>query len=181
MEMMTAMYFPSNVLFMTLGDDGRKDEMMKDIVDRATNENLGVVLLKLHPKMAFGDKKMINFWVREKSPNINLAILIALQLEKNWNAGFRIIQVVKTTEGEEKAMSYLVHLKQLMRMPADTELVVKTADGGFQKALEEAPVSDINIFGMSDVFSPETIRETGERINTSTLFIKDSKLESAYA
>ena len=118
-------------------------------------------------------------WIRQQSPNVNLAVLIALQLARNWEAQIRLLQVVDQEHHREEAKNYLLKLKELMRLPLDTEVEVHC--GNIKNVLEEASVADINIFGMQEKPNLTMIREFTQKINTSVLFLKDSKHESALA
>ena len=70
----------------------------------------------------------------------------------------------------------LIHLT---RMPGDVEIVILT--GTFKEVLQTAPSADINIFGMQENPDISMVREITESIQTSVLFLKDSKHESALA
>ena len=64
-----------------------------------------------------------------------------------------------------------------MRLPRDTELHVLT--GTFEQAIEQAPVADINILGMPATCDIFWMRRVAGKINTSVLFLRDSKQEDA--
>lgn len=169
--------FPPNVLFVRLGINQDKDQAIKDFILRGEALGLGVVIFRLHPKAVFGQKQVINLWVRRGSPNIHLAILISLQLEKNWEAKLRVVQVVCDDSEKQEAHSYLHKLKKLMRLSNETEVVI--ASGSFGEALLRAPLADINIFGVAKDLNTTHMREISDKINTSVLFLKDSYQENA--
>ena len=177
MQTLKETVLPPNVLFIKLGPTSGKDPVIKKLIKKADAHELGAMVFKLHPKIGLSQKNAINLWVRGQSPNIDLAVLVALQLKKNWNAQLRLLQIVNQNSEKEKAQSYLAKLKKLMRMPADTEIYV--AAGRFEKTIAKAPVGDINIFGMSEDLDIHWMRDVSEKINTSVLFLKDSKNESA--
>ncbi len=177
MQTLKETVLPPNVLFIKLGPTSGKDPVIKKLIKKADAHELGAMVFKLHPKIGLSQKNAINLWVRGQSPNIDLAVLVALQLKKNWNAQLRLLQIVNQNSEKEKAQSYLAKLKKLMRMPADTEIYV--AAGRFEKTIAKAPVGDINIFGMSEDLDIHWMRDVSEKINTSVLFLKDSKYESA--
>ncbi|MBU0547250.1 MAG: amino acid permease, partial [Candidatus Omnitrophica bacterium] len=85
---------PPNVLFVRLGINQDKDQEVKDFIVRAEALGLGIMIFRLHPKLAFGQKQVVNLWIRRGSPNVHLAFLIGLQLERNWEGKLRLMQVV---------------------------------------------------------------------------------------
>jgi len=166
-----------NVLFVKLGVEPQKDEMLKSIVEKGQSLGLGTLVFRLNPKSAFGQKQKVNLWIKQGSPNIHLAILISLQLEKNWEAKLRIVQVVDEEKQKAQAEEYLQKLKRLMRISKEAEIHV--AIGTFEGALLEVPQADINIFGMAEEVNFALIRSVSDKICTSVLFLRDSEHEKA--
>ena len=169
--------FPPNLMFLKLGTGIYLDEDMETLIERLGEKEMGILLFYLHPEKSFGNKKKINLWVREGSPNINLAVLIALKLEQNWEADVRIVQAVSTEQEKGKAIDYMKKLKKLFRLTKDTEETVLV--GNFLKALKSAPKADINVFGMPNEIDMNKQREMAELIDTTVLFFRDSEQESA--
>lgn len=166
-----------NVLFVRLGVNQDNDHEIKDFIVKSEALGLGIMIFRLHPKLAFGQKQVVNLWIRRGSPNINLAILIGLQLERNWEGKLRLIQVVNDDSEKQETLSYLNKLKKLMRLSSETEIAI--ISGSFEESLLNAPFADINIFGVSKEFNASLMREISDKINTSALFLKDSHQESA--
>ena len=166
-----------NTLFLTVGNNEEKDYIIQDIVDQATKHELGLILLRQHPRAAFGFQKTINLWLRDRSPNWHLAVLIALQLQLNWEGKINLVTVARVKEEEKRLNSFLERLSDQARLPSLTEFYVIT--GSFDEVMEKAPRADINIFGLGKDLNFKLIRETPEIINSSCLFIKDSGKESA--
>jgi hypothetical protein len=169
--------FPPNLLFMRLREGLHLDDDIMTLIERIGQKDMGVLVLYLHPKKLFGKKKNINIWVREGSPNINLAVLIALKLEQNWEADVRVVQVVKEQKEIEKAIRYIRKLKKLFRLSQDTKEHVLVGD--FSEGLKNAPFADINVFGMPETINMNKKREIVELIDTTVLFFRDSEQESA--
>lgn len=169
---------PPNVLFVDLDQNKSFDPLLKELIYTATDYGLGNMVLRLHPDFGLGHKKKINFWVRRGSPNVNLAVLVALQLESNWDAELRIFQAVSADGEEEASRVYLRKLKKIARLPADT--AIYTIVDEFNNALSSVVPADINIFGMPQEIDLGRIREISEKIKTSVLFLKDSRQESAF-
>jgi len=178
MQTVNGMFFPPNTLFYELDDD--KDlKRDRGILQEASNEGLGIIVMKFNEEVGLCQEKMVNLWIRRQSPNINMAILITLQLEKNWEGAVRIIQVVENEDEQEEARAYLERLKQLMRMSVDAQVEVMV--GPFINCVSEAPPADINVFGMGESFDTDSIHKVAKKIGTSVLFLRDSKHESALA
>jgi len=168
---------PPNVLFTKLGLNQEKDHAIKDLIMKAQAMGLGVMVFRLHPKSVFGQKQAVNIWIRKMSPNINLTILIGLQLERNWEGKLRLIQAVADVNEKQEAQNYLDKLKKLMRFTRETEIVVVT--GSFEEAILNAPLADINIFGISKEHDIQWMRKISDKVNTSALFLRDSEQENA--
>ena len=179
MQTLKGMFFPPNALFVTLSDDSKKDNQLIQLIDHGQDQGLGVIVLKQHPKLGFADKKTINLWLREKSPNKDLAILIALQLTRNWEGNLRLLNVVSSEPDIKRTHNRLRKFCAATRMPAHTEVIV--LGGAFPDTLGEAPPADLNIFGLTETVDPNHMRELTESVQTTCLFIRDSGTESALA
>lgn len=179
LQTMKGTVFPPNVVLLKLPKNERKDAIVCGLFDTAKTEKMGVIVLALHERLNLGHQKYINLWVRERSPNVDMAILIALQLVKNWEGEFRLIQVVDDEESVQGAKDYLAKLCRVLRLPKETES--KVLVGQFKNVIESAPLADINIFGMADKINPQWMREVSKQIGTSALFLADSPHESALA
>jgi len=171
--------FAPNVLFIKLGLSDEKDAFIKQMIELSMVNNYGLTLFALHPQLGLNQKHDINLWLREGSPNMDLAILIALQLEKNWEGTLRLVQAVPDEEQKRKAIDYFTRLIKLLRLPRETEIHVLV--GNFNDLISEAPPADINIFGMPKEIDMPDKRMIIEKINTTVLFLLDSKQESATA
>lgn len=172
-------FFPPNTLLYILEDGRQKDVDIIPMLKSTEQEGLGIIILKMNPQTGFSQEKVVNLWIRRKSPNVDLSILIALQLKQNWDGHVRIIQAVKQKEEVQEAMDYLERFKKLMRFPSDIEIDVLVGD--FDHVILEAPSADINIFGMPEEPDLMLVRRTFESVKTSVLFLRDSKHESAVA
>ena len=73
---------------------------------------LGVLVYSQHPKSGLGQRQIINVWIRNRAPqwkiswdigNLDLSILVAYKLKKNWVANIRLVTVVDNHEQEEQA------------------------------------------------------------------------------
>jgi len=166
-----------NTLFLTLGSSDKSDNEMRELMFNSVKYELGVVVLRQHPRMAFGMQKTINLWLRDKSPNWHLAVLMALQLQLNWEGKINLVTVCETIEEESNMYQFLERLSDQTRLPSMTEFHVIC--GNFFEAVKSAPRADINIFGLAEDPDFSFIRKIGELSLSSCLFVKDSGKESA--
>ena len=170
------MFFRPNTMFCVIENKG---ERSRQLMRKAAQEGLGLMALKLDEEKGFAYEKVVNLWIRRNSPNINLAVLTALQIQKNWDGQVRILQAVADDSEAREAQEYLEMLKTTLRFPA--EAAIQVLAGDFRSVLVTAPKADINIFGMGDQPDVKIIHEVFSMIGTSVLFLRDSEFESAMA
>ncbi len=168
-----------NTLFLTFGESKDNDAMIKQMVKQAISHKLGTVLLHQHPRVAFGMQKTINLWLRDRSPNWHLAMLIALQLHTNWDGQLNLITATTDKGQKNRLLRFLEQLSDHARLPFMTEFHVLIGD--FQTVLLQAPEADVNIFGMSEKFHLDFMRNVSKSSNSSCLFVADSGQENALA
>ena len=168
-----------NSIFLTVGSSHLKDEIIQELVSYAGQNGLGTLLLRQHSRIAFGLQKDINLWLRDKSPNWHLAILISLQLQLNWGGKINLVTVANDHHEKERLYDFLNNISEQTRLPSLTEFNVIVGD--FKSAVKEAPRADINIFGLGAVLDLNSVREVTELAMSSCLFVKDSGNESALA
>ena len=124
-------------------------------------------------------QKTVNLWLRDKSPNWHLAILISLQLQLNWEGKINLITVASKNEKKDRMYDFLNELSEQTRLPSLTDFHV--ISGNFKEAINDAPKGDINIFGLANDLQFGFMREITELSNSSCLFVRDSGKESAIA
>ncbi len=167
-----------NILFLTVGRDTEKDDMINQLINQASRYDLGIMVLCQHPRMAFGIQKDLNLWFRDKSPNWHLAVLVALQLQLNWGGTINLITTTSDKKEKRRLQSFLDRISDRARLPSMTDFHVLI--GPFKECLKKAPRADINIFGLAAGKVPFTqIREVTDLSKSSCVFIKDSGQESA--
>lgn len=169
--------FRPNTLFLTVGGDNKNDETIRRLVESATSHEMGVIILRQHPRMAFGMQQTINLWLRDRSPNWHLATLIALQLQTNWDGKINLITAAGQESDRKHLQHFLEHLSELARFPILTELHILIGD--FGEVLKTAPRGDINIFGLAPDIKCPRVRKVTLLAGSSCLFVKDSGWESA--
>ncbi|NJP05016.1 MAG: Na-K-Cl cotransporter [Chloroflexaceae bacterium] len=174
--------FRPNTLFLTISTNDKNDLLISQLASVATRYQMGMIILNQHARSAFGMHQHVNLWLRDKSPNWNLALLIGLHLHLNWGGKINLITATEDDSPEEYARLYdvLQSISDQARMPSMTELHVLT--GSFYETLLTAPRADINIFGLSpDEVPIAFIRQVPELAKSSCVFVKDSGYESALA
>ena len=176
-------FFHPNVLFVTV--QNRTQEELEGIMDIAQENQLGVILMAQHPDAGFGKSRRINLWIRDQSPNwhlsfklanIDLPLLLAYKLVDNWQTKLRVISLVSDPKDLGPAKQYLHDLMTLARMPSGFRLQVEASN--FTDFLEQAPLADLNIFGLGNTVSKEFIEATVKSTESTCLFVRDSGLES---
>jgi amino acid transporter len=166
-----------NTLFLTLGNDDAKNQVIRDLTKYSSDHDMGVMILKQHVRIAFGMQKDINIWLRDKSPNWHLAMLVTLQLQLNWGGKINLVTVAKDLEDKNHLQEFLERLSDQTRLPSLTEFHVEV--GNFKEALVSAPRADINIFGIGKELPFSFMRDASELTKSSCLYVKDSGHESA--
>ncbi|UCE20057.1 MAG: Na-K-Cl cotransporter [Gemmatimonadota bacterium] len=179
MQILKGMFFPPNTLFITLSEDSKKDGQLIRLIEHGRMHGLGMILLRQHPKRGFGCKKKVNLWLRQESPNKDLAIIVSIQLVKNWEGALRLLRAVDSEENVKRVITHLYKFRDAARMPSHTEAVVLAGD--FEEALDSAPEADINIFGLAETIDPKYLRKVADTLKTSCLFIRDSGAENIFA
>jgi len=169
--------FQPNILFLTLGSDEEKNDVIDELVFQASKQEIGTIVLRQHPRVAFGMQKTINLWLRDKSPNWNLAMLITLQLQLNWDGKINLVTATSEKSEEKRLLSFVERLSDQARLPALTECHVLI--GSFEETLKTAPRADINIFGLSEKLTFDFMRKAPDLTKSSCLFIKDAGWENA--
>ncbi len=176
-----------NILFLQMPEDIELTLDYPKIVDLASDEDLGTLLYAHHPKAGLGRRQTVNVWIRDRTPdwsismdigNLDLSILIAYKLQRNWKAHLRLIMVVPDADEHDKARQFFNDLLTVARIP-NAEVIV--TGGSFDETLDLAPDADLNIFGMLSDPDLDFARRMTEETDSSCIFVRDSGLESALA
>jgi len=181
-------FFRPNTLFLNLQDHDDYENELKPVMKEAMRLEIGVLLFNLHASALLGQRNIINVWVSDRKGhweldgleigNLDLSILIAYKLKLNWNATIRLITVIEK-EGElYKAKEFLKKLTKYARLP---ETIIEVYHGHFFDKVQNAPVADLNIFGMQDTLPYKFINEMTHITSSSCLFVRDSGNESILA
>ena len=177
LQTLKAGMFQPNILFLTLSSDRDSDRDIQTLASEARRFDMGTLILRQHPRMAFGMQQSINLWLRDKSPNWHLALLIALQLQLNWDGKINLVTATPNPEDEKRLYGFLERLNDQARLPSMTDFHVIVGD--FNESLKSAPRVDVNIFGLSDQLDFKFMRNASEWTKSSCLFVCDSGKENA--
>ena len=187
MQALGGAFFKPSVIFLKLPGSSERDDGIKRVIKKANESGLGVLLFADHPKAGLGRRKSINLWIEDRSPdwdmtmelgNMDLAILIAYKLKRNWKASLNLITFVEKKEYVEAAQEYLTNLTELARIPNARAYVVV---GGLEGDIAETPLSSLNIFSLSPEPDLAAVRRIVEKTQSACLFALDSGEESALA
>lgn len=181
-------FFRPNILFLHLREDSDLEELQQ-LVDTTAAYRMGIALLARHPVVDLGREKLINVWVSNQGPdwkhdlrnsNLDLALLLAYQLARNWNGRIVLCMAVPDEETKEKADRFLSKLISLARLPKKTTFVVSIAS--FQDALTQSARADLTVFGLSNE-EPDMhfVQNITQQVNGSCVFVRDSGDESVLA
>ena len=180
-------FFRPNVVFLHMADRANRDGEFADIMREAARLQLGVLLYKSHSRSGLGERNTINVWIRDRTPdwdlgwdigNLDLSLLTAYKLKRNWDAKIRIITVVKDEADSHRARTFMAELMDQARLPK-TEVIVHI--GSFREFVRDAPPADLNIFGLLRDPDFEFLESLGDQTGTSCLYVRDSGLENILA
>ncbi|MCP4168777.1 MAG: Na-K-Cl cotransporter [Chloroflexi bacterium] len=185
MAVSSSSFFRPNTLFLTVNDQ-EEAEKLQYLADKAKENRIGLILYVDNSKTLLGHEQTINVWIREQSPdweiglrltNLDLALLLAYQLARNWQGHINLITVVGDENDRAQAETFLNQLIDLGRMPRGTSSIV--AAGPVQDFIPRAPQADLNIFGLQHKVDVEQIHAWTQMVNSTCIFVRDSGNESA--
>lgn len=187
MEVLKSVFFRPNVLFLPISES-LPEEVLQRIISRAREHEIGAALFAQHPVTNLGRERVVNVWIREQSPswelglrltNLDLSLLLAYQVAKNWSGRINLVTVVQDSEDRSHGERFLKDLIDLGRMPGSTEIYV--GEGELDAHLSKAPRADLNIFGLSPQVDLGFIERVVDVTGASCLIVRDSGHESALA
>ncbi|MCB0587431.1 MAG: Na-K-Cl cotransporter [Phaeodactylibacter sp.] len=193
MQGLKASFFTPNLLFLSLTDERVKDEDTAIILKKAREYGFGAYLYLPYRKVGLGLEKTINLWLDIRNVNrdlkfkvedINIGLLTAYLLQRNWGAKLNIIALIKDSknQGAEKAsavrfMNKLLGLARITRQ-VETHYVW----GSFEKCLEVVPYADLNIFATPpEKLDIAVFRKRTDALEASCLITLDGGGENALA
>lgn len=186
-DLLSGTFFRPNGLFMVVNGSSSQEEVQR-IFDRAGDNNMGVIFYLPHSVAGTGREQVINVWIREQSPtweiglrlsNLDLALLLAYQIARNWNGQINLLTVVSDPAEQANGQRFLDEMITWGRMPRSTRGIVEV--GSFTDYLPQAPKADLNIFGLQTEVDPAFMLRTMQMARASCIFVRDSGYESALA
>ncbi|TRX66322.1 amino acid permease [Carboxylicivirga sp. M1479] len=180
-------FIKPNITFLNRSDLNIPTEGFNEIIDEAARLELGVLIYAQHPKVGMRKRQVINVWIRNRAPewkiswdigNLDLSILVAYKLKRNWGAKIRLVTVVDNEEQKEQALNFMHELIDHARLPK-TEMGVYVDD--FSALIKRAPEADLNIFGLDTHPNLQFMDKMVDETQTTCLFIRDSGLENIFA
>lgn len=186
-QVLRSTFFRPNILFLRLYPQSDLDEL-QTLVDRTAAYHMGIVLLARHPVIELGRERLLNVWVSPQDPdwkpdlrlsNMDLAVLLAYKLQRNWKGKINLCMAVPDAETEQKATRFLTDLITLARLPSNTDVFVWQMP--FEEALGQAPRADLSSFGLPREPDLAFSQRIVQLVDGSCIFVRDSGDESALA
>lgn len=180
-------FIKPNIIFLNMANREAYSEGFSEIIKEAARLQIGVLIYSQHPKSGMGKRQFINVWIRNRAPNwkiswdignLDLSILVAYKLKRNWNANIRLVTVVENEEQKVQAHKFMSDLIDQARLP-ETEMAVYVDN--FNELIKNAPIADLNIFGLVPDPNFEFMEKMVDKTQTTCLFIRDSGLENIFA
>lgn len=180
-------FIKPNITFLNRKNLRSHPEDFVEIIEEAARLQLGVLIYSQHPEHGMRERKTINVWIRNRAPewkiswdigNLDLSILIAYKLKRNWDAKIRLVTVVENEEQAVQAREFMSELIDLARLPK-TDFGVYIDN--FNVLIKEAPEADLNIFGLDPHPNFDFMDRMVDETKTTCLFIRDSGIENIFA
>ena len=174
-----------NIVFLRLPHDETRASEVREVMKRAPDHGLGIVLFADHPQAGIGRKSNINVWVRTPEwehghtvAELDLELLLAYRLQQNWKGRVRILTAVDSEEEKGTVMAELKRLVDLTRIPrSDVYALV----GDLGSSVGRGPQADVNLFGLPADIDFAWARRMVLQSRSTCLCIQGSGAESAVA
>jgi solute carrier family 12 (sodium/potassium/chloride transporter), member 2 len=177
--------FRPNIVFLTMPETPDRADELREVVSRAPDYDLGIILFAEHPRVGIGRRRAINVWVRNPDwesaheiAEVDLAVLLAYKLQKNWGGRIRLLTAAGSAQEKMEVTAELNRLIDLVRIPR-ADVYAITAP--FDQAIDRAPQADISIFGLPIEIDFDEANRTMTQTRSSCLFVRGSGQESAVA
>lgn len=187
MDTLGGAFFRPNMLFLPLPEDQARADQLQGLIEKARRSRMGVLLFADHARAGLGRRRVINLWIRDRSPdwdlkmdigNLDLGILVSYKLLTNWGGRVNLLTAVEQEGQLQRAEAFLNNLTEVARIPSAQAHV---GHQPFDEYLSKAPQADISVFGLPDPVDFDAIRRLQERTRTACAFVLDSGDESALA
>ncbi len=188
MQTFQAAFFRPNTLFLPVPTDEEQASDARSILERTPRSGLGAMLYREHPRAGLGRRRRVTLWLTAESGwsldvedlgNLDLAVLTAIQLQRNWNATIRLMAVVEDESEVATATAFLDGLADLARIPRVAGAEVRV--GSLPGVLEDAPPTDINVVPLPGDRDLQALAEAADTSGASCIFTQDGGGENAFA
>ena len=179
----------ANVVVAGFPEDAGDDVAVRRLLRDAFESDIGVVLLpRRAPQPSSKEAPTIALWVRAQGPrwqlerhlpHSDLALLVAYQLARSWDARIVLVTAVGAHGDPEPAEHYLQEVAELARLPGSPD--VEVIPRPFAQALAQAPAADLHVLALSTQVDFDWLREVREQLDGPCLFVRDSGVENAFA
>lgn len=174
LQCLKSSFLPPNMILFTLSDEEEKRARFKDLLRAVRPLRMSVGCLWLHPKYNLGLERKINLWLRDRSPNNDLAVLCALQFARNFGAELTLCRVIEQEGQRKNVQATLEAFIEEARLPANTRLRIHLGD--FREAFRKEQ-ADLSILGMPLKY--EVMMTMADDAEGSILFLASGGLENA--
>lgn len=188
MQAMSGAFFRPNLLFLELPKNKETHESISHVLSEAQKQRMGAAILVRHDISGLGQRRRINLWIPDQSPDwrlemefkdIDLSILLAYRMLDSWSGTLHVMTSINNKNEKKKAEQFLSRLIELARLPAKTEVYVVGED--FDALAEKAPKADLNIFSLGEQLDAEYFWRLRDATGATCLFTQDSGDESGLA
>lgn len=166
-------FLPPNTIIFTISQDPEKRRNLKHMLESIRNIKISVLAYYMKDKQMSGNEMTVGIWLREGSPNNDLAVLYALQLYRNSRVQINLCRAI-TNENQrhiiEKEMKDFI---EDARLPGNTEILIYR--DSFENAFTDSKC-DLSIIGMPQIYSKmEGIIDIAEN---NVLFVSSKGMEN---
>ncbi|THD69792.1 Na-K-Cl cotransporter [Robertkochia marina] len=185
-QALDAAYFKPNSVFLRIDSRTRGFDSYELLIRKQINANRGVLLYIPFAQVGLGLEKSINLWLadipenwetKRELGNNDLAILMGLLLEENWDARLNIILELNPEQTTGEGQIFLKRLKESARLPKNVGFHLVRKDT--PELWNKVPPADLSIASF-DADSPLTdLLVVVQNHRSSFLFTADSGRENA--
>lgn len=185
-QALDASYFKPNSVFLRIDSRVRDFIPYEHLIKNQAKEHRGILLYIPFAQVGLGLEKTINLWLsnvpddwesKRELGNNDLAILMGLLLEENWQARLNVIVELRENQTTGQGQVFLNNLKESTRLPKRVGLYLvreNTPD-----IWEKVPHADLSIASFNAEEPLKQLLGVVRRHRSSFLFTSDSGKENA--
>jgi solute carrier family 12 (sodium/potassium/chloride transporter), member 2 len=189
LQALQSAFFRPNILFLTAPNLTNRHDEFRELIMEAGQTGVGVMVLGVHPRAGLGQKRRVHCWISPRGPdwsiegafekgNLNLTLLTAYRLVRQWDAEVRLMTVIPPEE-RPAAEEFMGTLCELARMGKHVRWEV--FEGVFRDVVQAQPAADLTILGLQRSGDLAFMHSMVELSRGSCLAVLDSGRESALA